>query len=164
MTDVAATITNRFALVASTSASAACTSSVKLHLCPGENLLGLLRFRETPSEGPGGRPLWKANKPKDAVLSRLTSMRTEIEHDVSPITRTGQQGPGPMAPISQPKVLDQDELEAAVDDAIAACDGDLRATIRALITANHFLESEVAELMKAVSHAFARGRFHAYSG
>jgi len=69
-----------------------------------------------------------------------------------------------MAPISQPKVLDQDELEAAVDDAIAACDGDLRATIRARITANHFLESEVAELMKAVSHAFARGRFHAYSG
>ena len=69
-----------------------------------------------------------------------------------------------MAPSSQPKALDQDELEAAVNDAIAACDGDLRATIRALITANHFLESEVAELMKAVSHAFARGRFHAYSG
>ena len=69
-----------------------------------------------------------------------------------------------MAPSSQPKALDQDELETAVNDAIAACDGDLRATIRALITANHFLESEVAELMKAVSHAFARGRFHAYSG
>jgi hypothetical protein len=69
-----------------------------------------------------------------------------------------------MAPISQPKVLDQDELEAAVDDAIAACDGDLRATIRALVTANHFLECEVAELMKAVSHAYARGRFHTYSG
>ena len=69
-----------------------------------------------------------------------------------------------MASSSQPKALDQDELETAVNDAIAACDGDLRATIRALITANHFLESEVAELMKAVSHAFARGRFHAYSG
>ena len=69
-----------------------------------------------------------------------------------------------MASSSQPKALDQDELETAVNDAIDACDGDLRATIRALITANHFLESEVAELMKAVSHAFARGRFHAYSG
>jgi hypothetical protein len=69
-----------------------------------------------------------------------------------------------MAPSSQPKALDQDELETAVNDAIAACDGDLRATIAALITANHFLESEVAELMKAVSHAYARGRFHTYSG
>ena len=56
------------------------------------------------------------------------------------------------------------ELEAAVDEAIAACDGDLRATIRALIIANNFLESEVSELMKAVSHAYARGRFHTYSG
>ena len=59
---------------------------------------------------------------------------------------------------------DDSELEAAVDEAIAACDGDLRATIRALIVANNFLESEVSELMKAVSHAYARGRFHTYSG
>jgi hypothetical protein len=59
---------------------------------------------------------------------------------------------------------DDNELEAAVDEAIAACDGDLRATIRALIVANNFLESEVSELMKAVSHAYARGRFHTYSG
>ena len=57
-----------------------------------------------------------------------------------------------------------DDLEAAVDEAIAACDGDLRATIRALVIANNFLESEVSELMKAVSHAYARGRFHTYSG
>ena len=56
------------------------------------------------------------------------------------------------------------ELEAAVDEAIEACDGDLRATIRALIVANNFLESEVGELMKAVSHAYARGRFQTYSG
>lgn len=56
------------------------------------------------------------------------------------------------------------ELEVAVDEAIAACDGNLRATIRALIIANNFLESEVSELMKAVSHAYARGRFHTYSG
>jgi hypothetical protein len=58
----------------------------------------------------------------------------------------------------------EDDLEAAVDQAIAACDGDLRATIRALILANNFLESEVSELMKAVSHAYARGRFQSYSG
>jgi hypothetical protein len=59
---------------------------------------------------------------------------------------------------------DQDELEAAVDQAIAACGGDLRSTIRALIVANEFLESEVNELMKAVSHAYVRGRFRTYTG
>ncbi|HLZ04297.1 MAG TPA: hypothetical protein VKR55_19385 [Bradyrhizobium sp.] len=63
----------------------------------------------------------------------------------------------------QPDPLES-ELEAAIESAIAACDGDLRATIRALIVANHFLESEVGELMKAVSHAYARGRFQTYSG
>ena len=40
----------------------------------------------------------------------------------------------------------------------------MRATIRALIVANEYLETEVGELMKAVSHAYARGRFNAYSG
>ncbi len=65
---------------------------------------------------------------------------------------------------SQPSQHQDSELEAAVDEAIAACDGDLRATIRALIVANDFLECEVSELMKAVSHAYTRGRFHAYSG
>ena len=59
---------------------------------------------------------------------------------------------------------DDSELEAAVDEAIAACDGDLRATICALIVANNFLESEVSELMKAISHAYARGRIQTYSG
>ena len=59
---------------------------------------------------------------------------------------------------------ENDGLEAAVDQAIAACGGDLRSTIRALIVANEYLETEASELMKAVSHAYARGRFHAYSG
>jgi hypothetical protein len=59
---------------------------------------------------------------------------------------------------------DDDKLEKAVDDAIAACDGNMRAAIRALIVANNFLENEVAELMKSVSHAYTRGRFHTYSG
>ncbi len=55
-------------------------------------------------------------------------------------------------------------LEEAVDAAIQACGGDLRGTIRALIVANDYLEGEVAELMKAVSKAYARGRFRSYSG
>ncbi|MGJ4884559.1 MULTISPECIES: hypothetical protein [unclassified Bradyrhizobium] len=75
-----------------------------------------------------------------------------------------------MQPRSQSKTnaqaADSEDLalEAAVDEAIAACEGDPRAAIRALIVANDFLETEVGELMKAVSHAYARGRFHSYSG
>jgi hypothetical protein len=65
---------------------------------------------------------------------------------------------------SQPDTDGDDGLEAAVDQAIAACGGDMRSAIRALIVANDFLENEVGELMKAVSHAYARGRFQTYSG
>jgi hypothetical protein len=64
----------------------------------------------------------------------------------------------------QPNTQDGDALEAPADQAIAACGGDMRSTVRALIVANDFLESEVSELMKAVSHAYLRGRFHTYSG
>jgi len=69
-----------------------------------------------------------------------------------------------MSSGSQPNAQDANDLEAAVDQAIAACDGDMRSAIRALIVANEYLESEVNELMKAVSHAYVRGRFHTYSG
>jgi hypothetical protein len=48
---------------------------------------------------------------------------------------------------------DADQLEAATDQAIAACGGNAREAVRALIVANEFLESEVCELMQAVSHA-----------
>ena len=64
----------------------------------------------------------------------------------------------------QPNQNDVDELEVAINQAIAACGGDARAAIRALILANDFLESEVSELMKVVSHAYVRGRFQSYSG
>jgi hypothetical protein len=69
-----------------------------------------------------------------------------------------------MSSDPQPNEQDADELETAIDQAIATCRGDMRATIRALIVANNYLESEVKELMKAVSHAYVRGRFHTYSG
>jgi hypothetical protein len=68
-----------------------------------------------------------------------------------------------MSPLSQPNERN-DGLEAAVDQAIAICDGDIRATVRALIVANNLLESEIAELKKAVSHAYVRGRFLSYTG
>ena len=69
-----------------------------------------------------------------------------------------------MLPTSQSDIEADDGLEASVEQAIAACGGDMRSAIRALILANEYLESEVSELMKAVSHAYTRGRFHTYSG
>lgn len=68
--------------------------------------------------------------------------------------------------MSSPRanIQDDDGLEAAVDQAISACGGDMRSTVRALIVANEYLENEVSELMKAVSRAYARGRFRTYSG
>jgi hypothetical protein len=69
-----------------------------------------------------------------------------------------------MSLSAQPDPEQDDGLEAAVDQAISACGGDMRSTIRALVVANEYLETEVAELMKAVSHAYARGRFQSYSG
>jgi hypothetical protein len=69
-----------------------------------------------------------------------------------------------MSAHSQANPVKDDELEAAVDQAIAACDGDMRSAVRALVVANNYLESEVSELMKAISHAYTRGRFQSYSG
>jgi hypothetical protein len=69
-----------------------------------------------------------------------------------------------MSSSSQANTGDHDGLEAAVDQAISACGGDLRSTVRTLIVANEYLETEVGELMKAVSRAYARGRFQSYSG
>jgi hypothetical protein len=59
---------------------------------------------------------------------------------------------------------DADRLEAAVDEAVAACGGNVRDALKALIVANEYLESEVCELMQAVSRAYARGRFKTYTG
>jgi hypothetical protein len=39
-----------------------------------------------------------------------------------------------------------------------------RDAVEALIVANECLESEVCELMQAVSHAYTRGRFKTYTG
>jgi hypothetical protein len=52
-----------------------------------------------------------------------------------------------------------DRLEIATDQAIAACDGDVRVAVKALIIANEFLEAEVKELRAAVSNGYARGKF-----
>jgi hypothetical protein len=47
-----------------------------------------------------------------------------------------------------------DDLEAAVDAAIAACDGDARATIRALIVTNDLLLQRNASLTAELDDAW----------
>jgi hypothetical protein len=54
---------------------------------------------------------------------------------------------------------DADRLNAATDQAIAACDGDARLAVKALIVANEYLEAEVKALRAAVSNGYARGKF-----
>jgi hypothetical protein len=62
------------------------------------------------------------------------------------------QTPAP-APLS-----DGDRLEFAVDQAIAACGGDVGAALKAMIVANGYLEAEVKALQAAVSSGYARGK------
>ncbi len=46
------------------------------------------------------------------------------------------------------------ELEAAVNDAVAACGGDLRATVRALVVANNFLAAQIDALSAELEYAW----------
>ena len=55
--------------------------------------------------------------------------------------------------LPNPELSDTDQLEAAADQAFAGCGGDLRETIKALIVANHFFETELEKLRAAVSTA-----------
>jgi hypothetical protein len=71
------------------------------------------------------------------------TIRTKSEHCSSHV------------PNTQP---DADLLEIAADQAIAACGGDARETVKALIGAYQFLESDLEKLKAAVSMGYARGR------
>ena len=50
---------------------------------------------------------------------------------------------------------DRDRLETATDQAIAACGGDARDAVKALIVPNDFLEAQVEELRADVSSGYA---------
>jgi regulator of replication initiation timing len=50
-----------------------------------------------------------------------------------------------------PSLSDNRRYEQACDQAIAMCDGNLRSTIKALIMANEYLETELEELQAAIS-------------
>jgi len=54
--------------------------------------------------------------------------------------------------VSEPAAFtDINRYEQACDQAIAMCDGNLRSTVKALIMANEYLETELAELRAMVS-------------
>jgi hypothetical protein len=61
--------------------------------------------------------------------------------------------------MPRPVQVDLDRLEAATDQAIAACGDNARDAVKTLIVANEFLEAQIAELQAAVSNGYARGRF-----
>ena len=61
-------------------------------------------------------------------------------------------------PVVNPEQSDTDQLEAAADQAIAACGGDAREAVKALIVANHFLETELEKLRASVSTDYARSK------
>jgi len=42
--------------------------------------------------------------------------------------------------------------EAAIDEIVASCDGDLRGALRALLLVNEHLEAEIAQLYAAAAH------------
>jgi hypothetical protein len=53
---------------------------------------------------------------------------------------------------------DNSRYEQACDQAIAMCDGNLRSTIKALIMANEYLETELDELQAAIAAGGAPAR------
>jgi hypothetical protein len=48
------------------------------------------------------------------------------------------------------------QLESAVDQAIAACDGDLRAAVHSLIITNNYLIQELEHAWQLVSPGYSR--------
>ena len=61
-----------------------------------------------------------------------------------------------MSVFSSPS--DNSRYEQACDQAIAMCDGNLRSTIKALIMANEYLETELQELQAVIAAGCAPSR------
>ncbi|MGL9622451.1 hypothetical protein QRQ56_31225 [Bradyrhizobium sp. U531] len=63
-----------------------------------------------------------------------------------------------MSAISKQSGPARDDLKTAAEQAIAACRGDAREAVKALIVANDFLETQLDGLRRKVSTGYARGR------
>jgi hypothetical protein len=51
-----------------------------------------------------------------------------------------------------------DEIESSVDAAIAICDGDVRAALRAALVYNEFPERKLDEFHNVITAGYTRGR------
>jgi hypothetical protein len=60
--------------------------------------------------------------------------------------------------MAEPQPEIPDALELAANQAIAICDDDVCAALRAALVANSFLQSEVERLTHAVSVGYMRGK------
>ena len=58
----------------------------------------------------------------------------------------------------EPQPKEADPLEEATHQAIAVCNGDLRAALKAALVANSFYEQEIERLIRLVSIGYTRGR------
>ena len=91
-----------------------------------------------------------ARCPPDRAPSRrivhaiLDFYRTKEEHASLPPARE-------FAMSAPSSLSDNSRYEQACDQAIAMCDGNLRSTIKALIMANEYLETELEELQAAIA-------------
>jgi hypothetical protein len=64
-----------------------------------------------------------------------------------------------MSAEPEPSASPAFDLEVAADQAIAACGGDAREAVKALLVTVDFLEAQVDELRTAVSTGYARRRY-----
>jgi hypothetical protein len=71
-----------------------------------------------------------------------------------------------MSEAPAPNLLsDAAKLDAATDQAIAACGGDAREAVKALLVANEFVENELAtQVSRGYMRGIKHGRFNTYSG
>ena len=60
--------------------------------------------------------------------------------------------------MTEPAAELADPLEGAVDEAIALCDGDVRAALRAALVYNEFLERKLEMMRGMVSIGYTRGK------
>jgi hypothetical protein len=105
-----------------------------------------------------GNPRLEFARPLHPRINQEVFSRVILQTD--PLSRfdTGtkrEHSPRASAPNPQ---SDADQLEAAADQAIAACGGDAREAVKALIVANQFLETDLEKLKAAVSMGYARGK------
>lgn len=80
-------------------------------------------------------------------------------------SRSSQLGTAHVEEYSTHPQVDAERLESAADEAIAACGGDARAALKAMIVAYEFLEAELETSVSArYMRGYKHGRFRTHTG